>query len=693
MIKKRFPIFGILFGAFVSNFSFAQNKKEDVASLVNVFLGTSADHGQMSPAASDPFSMVSIGPQTYPHQHTGYEYAAKKFDGFTHTRVEGVGCMGSGGNLLIKPYLGEYSDTSLLLKLAQNAGAGYYDVAFTNGITVHLAAAENTGKEMYHFPKGKKGFYFDLSHTLANGFVAEEHSIFGNTISGWIDAHTTCGVGTYRLYYYLQLSGNTTWKELGNHKLSAQISDQSQDITTLVGLSDVDVNYAKASALKGSKWDVQTAAHQSWNSLLGRIKVHGDKEREKLFYSLLYRTMQSPYLISEPDGSYRNTAGELKKSATQMYNGWSVWDNYKTQLPLLSLFYSDKYQGMVTSLANLYLAGKKDYATHHEPTNTVRTEHTVVVLLDAYNKGYKVPFAEIIDSVKQEVDHLDFSSPDKSLEYSYDTWALSEIYKILGNKTEANHYLQKALDYKQYWKRDFQDMTKNDVDRVGARHLYQGTIWQYRWFVPFDIQGLIDLDGGKKEFTEKLSYFFDHDLYNHANEPDIQVPALFNASSTPWRAQEWMHKLAVDSVVQYYFNDNSKGIDPFVDRIYKNVPQAYIRTMDDDAGANSAWFVLAACGIYPACVGLPEYYLNVPLFPQIDISFPTGKKLSVEVADFSDKNYYIQNVWLNGKLLEGNTLSQKDLENGGLLKILAGPKPNKLWGVKSPFVTNVEKNK
>ena len=72
---------------------------------VNVFLGTSADHGQLSPAASSPFNMMSIGPQTNPHIHTGYDHYAKEFDGFTHTRIEGVGCTGSGGNILIKPIL------------------------------------------------------------------------------------------------------------------------------------------------------------------------------------------------------------------------------------------------------------------------------------------------------------------------------------------------------------------------------------------------------------------------------------------------------------------------------------------------------------------------------------------------------------------------------------------------------------
>ncbi|WP_394803683.1 glycoside hydrolase domain-containing protein [Niabella hibiscisoli] len=120
------------------------------------------------------------------------------------------------------------------------------------------------------------------------------------------------------------------------------------------------------------------------------------------------------------------------------------------------------------------------------------------------------------------MDGLDFSKPDKALESCYDTWAFAEICSILNKTAEANAYKQKALSYKDYWNKDFKDLTKRDVDQMQARGLYQGTIWQYRWFVPFDVAGLIELTDGETNFIDQLKTFFSKDLYNHANEPDIR---------------------------------------------------------------------------------------------------------------------------------------------------------------------------
>src|SRR5690606_13208292 len=116
---------------------------------------------------------------------------------------------------------------------------------------------------------------------------------------------------------------------------------------------------------------------------------------------------------------------------------------------------------IASSIANLYRFGKKDYATQAEPSNTVRTEHAMVVLLDSYRKGYKVDFKPIIDSLIGEVDRLDFSSPDKALESSYDVWALSEILGILKMDQLSEKYKRKALEYKEYWNKDFADMTRS----------------------------------------------------------------------------------------------------------------------------------------------------------------------------------------------------------------------------------------
>ncbi|WP_256010166.1 GH92 family glycosyl hydrolase [Desertivirga xinjiangensis] len=669
----------------------AQNTSPDIASLVNVFLGTSGDHGQLSPAASYPFSMLSIGPQTYPKLHAGYEYEAKRFLGFTHNRFEGVGCQGSGGNILIKPFIGTSSQPDLV-KLDQSASPGYYQVSFTNKIKAEMSVYGKSGMHRYQFPEGQEtnGFFIDLSHSLANKFVAEQHQVKGNSISGWVQARTTCNAGTYKIYYYLEFPRNVLFKEQNAHQLIAEFPSKLRNAEIRVALSSVSEAYARASLYTGSFDEMKAMSRKAWNQELSKIRVDGDISRKKLFYSLLYRTLQSPYNLSEEDGTFRATDGSIQKSRETMYNGWAIWDNYRTQLPLLSVGWPEKYQGMVSSLARLYESGKKDFATNTEPSNTVRTEHAIVVLLDSYRKGYKIDFEKIADSLIKDADRLDFSKPDKALESSYDNWALSEILAIIKRPELSSIYKAKALQYKDYWNKDFKDITKKDVDKVQARGLYQGTIWQYRWFVPFDMKGLIELSGGMNNYTKQLDYFFENDLYNHANEPDLQAPLMYNVTTTPAKSQELMHRFAVDTVIQYYFNENSRGIDPFVDVVYKNQPKAYIRTMDDDGGAMSAWYVLTACGFMPACPGWPVYYLNVPLFKTASFTLPGNKSFEVSVENYAADSKYIKKVILNGKVLDRNYITHEEIRNGGTLKIVASTRLEDTMIISKPWISKVE---
>lgn len=659
------------------------------AQKVNVFLGTSGDHGQLSPAASYPFSMMSIGPQTYPTLHAGYEHKAKLFLGFTHNRIEGVGCKGSGGNILIKPFIGADATACQLIKSTESAGPGYYNAGFTNGIAAALTVYQKAGVEHYHFPEGQKGFLIDLSYAFTNRFIAEEHHIEANSISGWISSGTTCREGAYKIYYYLIIDKPVQWIDTGAYKVLANINEREKDVIIRIAFSSVDIDHAKASLVQGAPDTVKEKTKKDWNTLLNRIEVTGDPQETNLFYSLLYRTLQSPYNITEPDGTYRANDGSLQHTQDTVYNGWAIWDNYRTQLSLLSLAYPEKYRNIATSIANLYHFGKKNWATRNEPSNSVRTEHAVVVLLDAYRKGYPVDFSSILDSLVREADSLDFNHPDKALESSYDVWALSQICDILHKPTLSEKYKQQAANYKTYWNKDFKDLSKPDVDRLEARGMYQGTIWQYRWFVPFDIKGLKELCGGEKAYLNQLDEFFAKDYYNAANEPDIQAPYMYNASAEPWKSQAIIHKYAKDTVVQYYYDENYRGINPTIDRVYNNRPDALILSMDEDAGAMSGWYVLAACGISPACIGWPVYYLHVPLFKTVSFQQPKGKRFTISVTNYGKDNIYIQSVKLNGKVFNRNWITQEEIMQGGTLEITASPKPNVLFGTKDQWITDL----
>ena len=682
-MKKYIPLFLTLLLAFTSA---AQQQLTD---YVNVFLGTSGDHGQMSPSATTPFNMMNLGPQTNPHQHTGYEYYAKQFDGFTHTRMEGVGCTGSGGNLLIKPILNAEVETQLIKK-TQDAVPGFYHVNFENGIDAKLTVAQNLGMHQYTFPNANSGLYIDLSFALSNRFVAETHEIRRNLISGFIDTKTTCHAGTYRVYYAIKLPEEAQIQNVGEHQLMVKGLGNTAEVQ--VGFSSVNEGYAKKRITSDDFETLKESASASWNAYLNTIEVAGEKDRLELFYSLMYRTAQSPFLVSEEDGTFRATDGSVQNEDYKVYNGWAIWDNYREQLPFLSLAHSEVYQDITTSIANLYRFGKKNWATELETSPTVRTEHAMVVLLDAYKKGYDVDFESIKDSLLYEADHLDFGAPDKALESSYDLWAMSEILKATGDQAAGKTYLDKALDYKAYWDKDFKDLSKNDVDRMQARGLYQGTIWQYRWFVPWDVNGLQELAGGAEAFEGQLDQFFEEFNYNHANQPDLQVPGLYNATSQPWKSQKLFREILLDTVVQTYFNDNSKGIDPYVGRIYQNKPKAYLRTMDDDAGTMSSWFVLHSMGLSVANVGSPVYYLTAPIFKEVNLNLATGKNFKISVKNYNKDHFYVKSATFNGKPLNRNWLTHEELTSGGDLIIETADTPNKDWGTQNTFITKVELN-
>ncbi len=649
---------------------------------VNVFLGSSGDHGQLSPAASSPFHQLSIVPYTNPTTHTGYEYLAKEIKGFTHNRLEGVGCMGSRGLILIKPFI--ENDTKPLNKVIEQASPGYYTVNTAEGIQVEVAVDNDFGREHYSFPAGRKGFFIDLEHAFNGAFVDNEFIQAGNLLVGKMRAKTTCHVGVYTIYYALEIPKARGWRKEGN-KIWVDLKEEALVADINIAFSAVSKNDAKMAISAYAKLDFETIkkrAADRWKNSLSGLKVKGDPDKVDLFYSLLYRSLQSPYSISNSQGDFWGTDGKMHRSKEKRYHGWAIWDNYKTQLPLLELLDPHMYQGIITSIADLYRYGKYDFAGPHEPANSVRTEHAAVILLDAVRKGYEVDLAGIRDSLVGDTARFDFKKPDKYLEACYDMWAMAKLFP-----QERKTYLGRAKSYRTIWNKDFKDLTKRDVDRMSARDMYQGTIRQYRWNVPFDVAGLKQLAGGEEDFLRELDEFYDGYYFNRANEPDMQSLTLYNASKSPWRYQEWIHRIALDTTIQYYFNDNSRGIGAHIDRIYKNEPKAFVRTMDDDAGAMSSWWVLSAIGLQQPLIGEPIFYVSVPFFERIILGNGSNP-LVIEVPNASDKKRYIKSILLNGKDLGRLWITHDELRTGGTLSIESTENPTD-YGVANNWISNL----
>jgi putative alpha-1,2-mannosidase len=678
---------------YLSHAVLAQKGSLNKSSYVDLFVCTSGDHGQVSPAATLPFGLVKLGPETVPTNHSGYDYKATLMKGFTINRMEGVGCVGSGANILIRPGLGKINQSAYPIdKSSEKSSPGYYKVKFTDpAIQAELTVTNFTGWQKFSYSQNGIGWIMiDLSHSLEK-LIDEQHQIIGNRIHGSIQAPTNCinDNGAYKFYYDVEIDRSAdSIREEGSVIWYFFSIKKGQTVNVFTSVSSVSPDQA----LNDRKLELGTAdfemirkrATAAWNKKLNKITVKGKSEYEKLFYTLYYRSLLSPSDLSGPTGNYRGSDGKLynAKGYTH-YHGWCIWDNFRTALPLLTITEPDVMNDICKSLTDLYREGKKPLATRTEPFLTARTEHAVAVLLDCFAKGIiKFDMNEVYPLLKKETESYYDFSPDRRLESSYDYWALSKIAEGLGYKNDSVLFSKKAAEYKKNWRENFLPITeKSDIMHVDG--LYEGTLWQYRWFVPFDIGGMQEMIGGKKQFTEQLEYFFDHKLYNHGNEPDIHAPFLFNYSDKPYLTQKTVNQILTKEM-EHWYGTHVKWEKPFIGRTYKLDPKGYIPEMDDDVGTMSAWYVLSSMGIYPICPGEPIYTLTAPIFSSVSIQLPGNKTFRITAKNVSDENFYIQKVTLNGKNLNRSWIKHEEIINGGRLEFILGKTPNLSWGISKP---------
>lgn len=350
-----------------------------------------------------------------------------------------------------------------------------------------------------------------------------------------------------------------------------------------------------------------------------------------------------------------------------MYAGWSMWDNYRNKFPLFTLLYPELCGDIAKSLENLYVFGKSNWSGFYEPVPTVRTEHSLITLLDFYQKGIRnFDLGLVYGKEMASLSDRNPSSDDGKLELFYDFWALAQMAGILGKEADSLLLMEKTMGYQALWNKKFRDIDAT-YDIMHHDGLYEGTRWQYRWFVPFDIAWLQKLAGGGDSLVNQLSFFFENNLYNHGNQPDIHAPFLFNTLGKPELTQQWVYRILTQPMMQQY-GTHDKWKKPYTGRIYRPEPEAFIPEMDNDDGTMSAWYVMASMGLYPECVGRPVYHITTPVFDQVIIHFPTGKKLELLKEDQGTENYFIQKTALNGRILQQPFLIHSDLMKGGTLR-------------------------
>lgn len=645
--------------------SVAQNTK-----YVNLFIGTSGDNGQVAPGAAAPFGMVCVCPDNDPRSHAGYDYAVTKVSGISVNRLSGVGCSGGGGNLRIRPVAP--SQELHIKKSREKATPGYYSTAFTNGIKTELTATNAMAVERYKFPRSlSAALWIDFASTFEDVATCHYKRISETCIEGYVQAKNVCGHGRYKLYFSLNTSHPFQLEEQKETTACLTFGKKVRSVEVRIGLSALSSELASWECARWEKMDfedVKSRTADQWEKQLSAIDVKGGKKDDRvIFYTSLYRTYLSPADVSSPDGAYLGTDGKVYISEDfRYYSNWSLWDTFRTKFPLLVLTEPAKMRDMATSLIHLYATGKKDWSTGFESTPTVRTEHAVILLLDAYRKGItNLDFRKGYAGMKQEMERLPMRSPDQKMESAYDLWAMAKIAEIIGEKADSEQYRQRSVSlFEETWKKEFMNVTPA-FEVMKNNGLYQGTRWQYRWAAPQYIDKMIEWVG-QDSLRLQLTYFFDHHLYNQGNEPDIHVPYLFNRLGAPEKTQQIVCSLMTEPMIHKY-GGNSEFKTPYLGKAFKNAPEGYSPEMDEDDGTMSAWYVFGAMGLYPLLVGDEYYDLTSPLFDRVLLRLTNGNVLTIQTEGRKKKDAPIKSIHFNGKKIADYRISHNELIKGGEL--------------------------
>ena len=675
-------------------------------SRVNVFVGTEGDHGQLHPGATVPFGMVVLGPDLTDRMHTGYNYTCVDLNGFSHTRVGGVGCSGGGGTLRISASI-DKDPMDKMIKATEVGRPGYYGVKTEEGIQVDLTAAERVGYHKYTFPDGLEQAYIKISpdKSLERVIECSLEIESNNLVTGMIKAKNVCGHGYNIFYYAVKFAKPFDDSSPEGKELWCSFNTKGKPVTIelKVGLSTISVEQAIAeteSDIKG--WHFNTAAasaDRKWAKILDRVEINNVpaemQEFADLFYTCLYRSFRYPFNATSSNGQYRVGGDEKTVRNTSdtaenyiHYSGWSSWDDFR-KYSLISLLEPQVSENMARSIVECFSVGPlPQWGDGYWPVPTVRNEFIGTIVADAFFKDLSDFDLDIAyNGLKESIRGND------QVEKPYQYYMVMKMAEALGKTDEVEIYKEKALEYKKYWCSEQRDGQGNlrgfftadgnpvPMDKVDVTNaiFYQGNLWHYRYWVPHDINGLIELRGSKTVLADELEYYFVNYQHIPHNEPPLAYPFLFDYMNRPWRAQYWSRHFLTDDVIVVH-ESRGKFTEPQIGKVMKNAPDGYMLAMDDDTGAMASNYIFNALGLFPSCVGDPYYTIGSPLFPEVKLNLENGKTFEIIAKDSSIMNKFIESATLNGQPYNKPWIEYKTIMAGGKLEFQMAPVPNFDWG-------------
>lgn len=597
----------------------------------------------------------------------------------------------------------------------EKAEPGYYSVKLENGVSVCLTATKRVGLQKYTAEyDGIMNILLDLGFAInwdrpvecsvefdgelmkgkriSTGWAPRQYQYFATMFSK--EPAEVKGIKDGLFNEDLYVEGERVGMILSFHV------KKGEEILVKTGLSAVDEEGAEMNLKKEVPgWDfeqVRQSASSEWNKELSVIEASsGDPEVLKIFYTALYHSMIAPYVYSDLDGRYRGADGEVHRSDNfTNYTVFSLWDTFRAAHPLFTLIQPQRVADMINAMINIYLEQGKlpVWSLMANETNTMIGYHAVPVIADAITKGIKgFDYELAFEAAKHSsmlnfegLDHfrkykfipadLENESVSKTLEYCYDDWCIAQMARILGKTEEYDNYINRS----QYYRNLFDARTgfmrgklsdgswKTPFDPLYSSHRQdeytEGNAWQYTWFVPHDVNGLIDLMGGKSLFLQKLDSLFLQEegvkgenassdisgligAYAHGNEPGHHTAYMFSMAGNPDRTSEIVRRIMTEM-----YHTGKDGL-----------------CGNEDCGQMSAWYVFSAMGLYPFNPADGKYVFGSPILNEAVINLPGNKEFIIKTENNSTENIYIKKVSLNGEMLDRNYISHEEIMSGGLL--------------------------
>ena len=498
-------------------------------------------------------------------------------------------------------------------------------------------------------------------------------------------------------------------------EVAIDFKQTEKPILMKIGLSAVSVEAARNNlAREIPGWDfpgVVDAARKQWNDVLGRIDAQSfDRAGRETFYTSLYHACMAPTLFNDVDGGYRGLDHQPHAAAGfQNYSTMSLWDTFRAEHPLLTIVQPQRVDDMINSM----LAHYRELHHHALPiwplagneTGCMIGNHAIPVIVEAYVKGFRgfdveAAYQAMRDTLMQDHNLLGEyrtkgyvpsadrnQSVSRTLEYAYDDWCFARLAQLLGKTDDARLFAQRAANYRNVFdpavgfvrgkKADGTWREPFDPRELVWADFTEATSWNYTWFVPHDMPGLVRLIGGDQAFVAKLDKMYNEDSkllanipdltgligqYVHGNEPCHHVAYLYNYAGAPWKTQQ-----RIRQVMNTLYDNTVEGI-----------------CGNDDCGQMSAWYVLSALGFYPVNPASGVYVLGSPLVTRatihLDPQYHQGRTFTLIAENNSPQNLYIQSAMLNGQPLERSWFTHAELVAGGELTLKMGPQPNTAWG-------------